>query len=88
MKVWWVFVVVVVVVVVVLAFFGPPPKAYGVSQARGPIGATATIQALEPLAWEPPYAAGAALKKNKNKKTNNKKPDRALEDIRLNSTGY
>ena len=41
MKVWWVFVVVVVVVVVVLAFLGPPPKAYGGSQARGPIGAAA-----------------------------------------------
>ena len=36
----------------------------------------AAIAPIQPLAWEPPYAAGAALKKTKdkkNKKQTNKK---------------
>ena len=33
----------------------------------------AAIALIRPLAWEPPYAAGAALKKTKNIKNKNKK---------------
>ena len=35
----------------------------------------ATVVLIQPLAWEPPYATGAALKKDKrqNKNKNNKK---------------
>ena len=32
----------------------------------------AAVALIRPLAWEPPYAAGAALKSKKNQKTKNK----------------
>ena len=34
----------------------------------------ATTAQIRPLAWEPPYATGAALKRQKQKQTNKKKP--------------
>ena len=33
---------------------------------------------IGPLAWEPPYAAGVALEKNKTKKQTNKKKHNAV----------
>ena len=42
--------------------------------------------ALRPLAWEPPYAAGAALKRQKNKnKSKTKKPTEPRYHIRIES---
>ena len=35
--------------------------------------ATAAIALIRPLAWEPPYALGAALKRRKDKKKKKKK---------------
>ena len=37
---------------------------------------TAPLTLIQPLAWEPPYAAGAAVKKQKDKKKKKKKKSR------------
>ena len=39
---------------------------------------SAAIALIQPLAWEPPYAAGLALKRQKEKKEKKKKRDPAL----------
>ena len=53
----------------------------------------ATAASIPPLAWEPPYAAGAALKKQKQKQTkknpqvilmHNSLPNTALKAVVLN----
>ena len=41
----------------------------------------AAIAPLQPLAWDPPYAAGVALKKTKNKQTKN--PTKILFEEKL-----
>ena len=38
----------------------------------------AAISPIGPLAWESPYAAGAALKKKKKAKNNNNKEERTI----------
>ena len=42
-------------------------------------GRPAATALIQPLTWEPPYAAGAALK-DKNKKQKNKKQKEVLEN--------
>ena len=42
----------------------------------------AAIALIEPLAWEPPYTMGAALKKTKDTHTKKNKNKQELENIR------
>ena len=43
----------------------------------------AAIALIRPLAWEPPYAAGEALKRQKTKKKEKRKRKKESESLRL-----
>ena len=43
----------------------------------------AAVALIRPLAWEPPYAVGAALKKKKKKKEKRKKKNTSLEYLQI-----
>ena len=48
----------------------------------------AAVALTGPLAWEPPYAVGVALKKQKKKKRERKKKKKKRKEIDLVNLGF